>query len=115
MFYFPAGAGTIDANIERWASQFEQPDGSSSMDRLQRMQRRVDGMMGHEIHVAGRYVAETRPGSGERLDEPDWKMMAAVFESDHGNYWLKCVGPEKTIDHWAGSIRGFVTRTRRQR
>ena len=115
VFHFPAGAGTVDANIERWASQFEQADGSSSMDRIQRMQRRVDGMLVHEVQIGGRYVAETSPGSGERLDEAEWKMMAAVFESDHGNYYLKCVGPRATIDHWAGSIRGFVTRTRRQR
>ena len=115
VYHFQGGAGSVDMNIERWAGQFEQADGTPSMDHVQRMQRRVDGMLVHEVKLSGKYVAETSPGSGEHVSHEDWSLMAAVLESDHGNYFVKCVGPAATIRHWAGSIRGFVTQTKRQR
>ena len=33
------------------------------------------------VDLAGTYVAETSPGSGEQLNHPDWRMLVAVIET----------------------------------
>src|SRR3954469_16868824 len=44
VYYFGTGAGTIDANIERWIGQIQQADGSSTKDKAKRAIRTVNGL-----------------------------------------------------------------------
>ncbi len=108
VYYFGTSAGTLEANLERWASQFEQEDGSDSLARLQKSERTVDGMAVTEVELSGTYVAETSPGSGVRVNEPGWRLLAAVIESDHGPYYAKLVGPGDAVKRWQQSFRDFV-------
>lgn len=113
VFYFgPDSGGSVEANLTRWAGQFEQPDGGDSMERLARSERRVLGMPVHEVSLSGTFVAETTPGSGVRVNHPDWRLLAAIVESDHGPYYLKLVGPEATVDAHEAAFRTFVTEIR---
>lgn len=113
VYYFgPESGGSVEANVERWAGQFEQPDGSDSMDRLARSERRVLGMPVHEVALSGTFVAETTPGSGVRVNHPGWRLLAAIVESDHGAYYLKLTGPEATVDAHQAAFRSFVSEIR---
>lgn len=106
--FFSGQGGGLEANIERWTSQFEQPDGKKSADLVQRAERKVDGMDVHEVALSGTYVAETSPGSGKQYHNENWRMLAAIVDSDHGPYYLKLVGPAATVSHWESSWRAFV-------
>lgn len=108
VYYFGSGAGSLQANLDRWVGQFEQPDGSSSEDRMQISTRRVDGMPVTLMDLAGTYRAETAPGSGERVNEPGFRMLAAIVESGHGPYYCKLVGPQRTVGHWERSFQRFI-------
>lgn len=112
VFHFGPRAGTLEANLERWASQFEQPDGGDSEERMQRRERTLDGRRVVEVELAGTYVAETAPGSGERVREPDWRLLAAVIESDAGPYYAKLVGPDETVSRWKASFGAFLEAVR---
>jgi hypothetical protein len=112
VYFFSGSGGSLEANLERWASQFEQPDGRRSIDVMRRSQRSVAGMPVHEIDLAGTYVAETAPGSGERVNEPGWRMLASIVESDHGPYYAKLVGPRDTVARWEASYRRFISQIR---
>ncbi len=112
VYYFGAQAGTLEANLERWASQFEQEDGSDSRAQLVKRERTVAGMAVIEVELSGTYVAETAPGSGVRVNEPGWRLLAAVIESDHGPYYLKLVGPAGTVERWEASFREFLAAVR---
>ena len=35
-------------------------------------------------------------------------IAAAVIETPKGNYFLKLVGPAKTVGHWEQSVTDFV-------
>ncbi len=109
-FFGDIGGGSVAANIERWASQFEQPDGRPSKEVLEQSERKVAGMPVHEVRLSGTYVAETSPGSGERVNKPGFRMLAAIVQSDHGDYFIKLVGPEKTVEKHAAAFRDFVSR-----
>ena len=111
-FFGGGGGGTLEANLERWASQFEQPDGTASKERLEVTHRDVAGMAVTEASLTGTYVAETAPGSGVRVNEPGWRMLAAIVESDHGPYYVKLVGPEKTVGRWEDAFRRYVSSAR---
>lgn len=109
VYYFGAGGGGgIEANVTRWAGQFEQPDGSDSLDALER----VDGTL-HDLDVtyvslSGTYVAETSPGSGEHVNEDDWSLRAAILDAPEGAYYLKLVGPAATVARWESSWTAFL-------
>jgi hypothetical protein len=72
-------------------------------------ERRVLGMPVHEVALEGTYVAETSPGSGVRVREPGWRLLAAIVESDHGPYYAKLVGPGATVEAHAAGFRAFLS------
>jgi hypothetical protein len=111
-FFGEMGGGGVEANLDRWCSQFEQPDGRDSKEVLVRSERKVAGMTVHEAELSGTYVAETSPGSGVRVNEPGWKMLAAIVESDHGAYYVKLTGPAATVDAHASEFRDFIGRVK---
>lgn len=97
VFHFAAQGGTLEANLARWAGQFEQPDGGDSMARLTRSERRIADLDVLLVDLSGTYVAETFPGSGERVREEGWRMLTAVIETPQGPYYAKLVGPAETV------------------
>jgi hypothetical protein len=108
VYHFPVNAGTLEANLERWAGQFEQPDGVESQARMTREQRRVDELDVLLVDLSGTYVAETFPGSGERVREEGWRMLAAVIETPEGPYYAKLVGPADTVAEHAQRFDAFL-------
>jgi hypothetical protein len=109
VYYFgTGGGGGREANLQRWAGQFEQPDGGDSASRIKSADRTVNGLAVTDVSLSGTYVAETSPGSGERVRKEGWRMLASIVETPKGPYYLKLVGPEKTLARWEASYKGFV-------
>lgn len=98
VYYFgQGGAGSVQANLERWYGQFEQPDGKPSKEVAQTTEKTIADMKVTRVEVGGRYVAEVRPGTGQRHDVPSARMLAAIVEAPDGAYYFKLVGPEATV------------------
>ena len=113
VYWFGAGGGGgVDANLERWCTQFAQTDGRDSKELLVRSERRVADMVVHEVALSCTFVAETAPGSGERVNKPGFAMQAAILESDHGAYYVKLVGPAATVAQHAAAFRELVSGVR---
>lgn len=113
VFHFGAGGGGgHEANLARWAGQFEQPDGSDSRARLVSSTREVAGLDVLDVALDGTYVAETAPGSGTRVRKEGWRMLASIVASDHGAYYVKLVGPAATVAHWEPSYRRSTAEVR---
>lgn len=102
------GAGAVDANIDRWIDQFEQPDGASSRDRADIRAMEQGGLSVRRLDLSGTYVAETQPGSGERLHEPDYRLLAAVVETEAGPFYIKLVGPADVIRDEIGTFDAML-------
>jgi hypothetical protein len=101
--------GSVEDNIQRWAGEYEQPDGRKSSDVAKRSTRKVNGMDVAEVDVSGTCVAETAPGSGQRPRRENWRTLAAIVQSDHGSYFVKLMGPAATIGYWEPSFRKYVS------
>lgn len=109
VYYFgQAGAGSVEKNLERWYGQFEQPDGKPSKDVAQTTEKTVADMKVTRVEVGGRYVAEVRPGAGERHDVPNARMLAAIVEAPDGAYYFKLVGPETTVKAVTAAFDGML-------
>jgi hypothetical protein len=48
------------------------------------------------------------PGSGTKHNDANYRLRAAVIETPKGNYFLKLVGPAKTMGRWEQSVTDFV-------
>jgi len=109
LYYFGQGqGGSTAANIERWISQMKQEDGIASKDKAKEENLEANGLKVSTIDVAGTYVAETAPGSGAFLNKPGYRLRAAVVETPKGSYFVKLVGPEKTVAHWNESFLSYI-------
>ena len=108
IYYFGTGAGTIDANIDRWISQIQQPDGSPTKDKAKRSNQTVNGLVVTMVDASGTYVAEMRPGATERHNKPGFRLRAAVVETARGPYYIKFTGPAKTIGSADAAFAAFV-------
>ena len=97
VYYFGGSGGTVEANIERWVGQMQQPDGRPSSAVAKRQSRTVNGLKVTLVDVPGTYVAEMTPGSAQRRNSPNFHLRAAVIETSNGPYFIKLTGPAKTV------------------
>jgi len=109
VYYFGATqGGAVQANIDRWISQIQQPDGSSSKDKAKTETMTINGLKVTTVDVTGTYTAEMAPGSGTMHNDANYRLRAAVIETPKGNYFLKLFGPAKTMGRWEPSVTDFV-------
>ena len=109
LYYFGQGqGGSTAANIERWIGQIQQTDGSSSKDKTKEENFEAHGLKVTTVDVSGTYVAETAPGSGTLHNKPGYRLRAAVVETPKGSYFVKLVGPEKTVTQWNESFLSYL-------
>lgn len=107
IFYFGGGGGSVDANIERWIGQFQQSGGAPAKAGA-RASFNVGSLKVTTVDVSGTYVAEVRPGAGERLNKPGYRMRAAVVETPRGPYFVKFTGPQNTVSQGLPTFDAFL-------
>ena len=108
VYFFGGSGGGVDANIQRWIAQMQQPDGKASGAAATRETRKVHGLTVTLVDVSGTYVAEVSPGAAEHHNQLHYRLRAGVVETTKGPYFIKLVGPEKTIAKWDAAFNQFV-------
>lgn len=109
LYYFGANqGGSVQANIERWVNQIKQPDGSSSQDKAKTETITVNGLKVTTVDITGTYTAEMTPGSGDRHNNENYRLRAAVIETPKGNYFAKLIGPANTIARWDQAYTDYL-------
>lgn len=108
VYFFGASGGTVEANIDRWIAQMQQPDGSASKDKARREVQTINGLKVSVVDVSGTYIAEVRPGATERYNKPDFRLRAAVVETPRGPYYIKMTGPAKTMAAADADFKQFL-------
>jgi hypothetical protein len=102
VYYFGGGGGSVEANLQRWATQFQ-----SSKEPV-RTAATVNGLKLTSLDVSGTYVAEMRPGSTEHFNKPGFRMRATVVETPKGPYFIKLTGPARTVDGAGPAFDSFL-------
>lgn len=98
-YYFGTGQGGGPvANAERWADQFDQPDGGSSRQVLQTEQAEINGMSVLFVEVTGTYKEGGMMMTGSPEEhKPGYMLLGAIVEGPDANWFFKFTGPEETV------------------
>lgn len=100
VFAFPGGAGTVEANIDRWQSQFKKPEGGSPKAETKKVKgKNVDVT---RVAVGGVYTnTQTK-----EVAKPNYRLLGGIIETPEASYYLKLVGPKAVVD---GAEKDFDT------
>ena len=102
------GAGSVQANIDRWVGQFQQADGKPSSEAAKIEKAQYAGQEASVVSVSGRYVAPAMPG-GQAQDKPDQALVAAIVPSPKGPYYFRLIGSKAAVAAQEGAFRQALT------
>lgn len=105
--FFGGQGGTVQANLDRWVTQMAQPDGRPTKDVAKTSTLKTNDLTLTIMDIPGTFVAEVAPGSAERHNQPGFQFKGAVIEGQGGPFFVRLVGPAKTIAKWDASVLGF--------
>ncbi len=106
VYYFGMNqGGTLEANIERWKSQFSRPDGGE----VEPVIEQIDGssMPATLVTIQGSYARGLGVGpQGEAL--PDRTLLAALVQTPEGTLYPQMHGPAATVSAAREGFIGFI-------
>lgn len=98
VFYFgPGEGGDPSANARRWAGQFEQPDGSSSLDRMQVTLLDSTAIPVRIVELTGTYDGGMARNDEPARSQPGFMLLGAIAEGPGAPWFFKLTGPEATV------------------
>jgi hypothetical protein len=91
VYFFGTGSGGgVDANLSRWKGMFQ-----NGKDKVEDF--KVGDVKVTYLDVSGTYLYKASPMAPQAEPREKHRMLAAIFESPKGPYYIRFVGPEKTI------------------
>jgi len=110
VYVFPGTGGSVQANINRWISQFKQPDGSDSKEKTKIINITVNNMTVTKMYVTGTYLKSSSQMmmGGPKEEMQEYAMLAAIVETSKDPWFFKMTGPQKTIDSCQPEFDKFV-------
>ncbi len=106
VYVFPGGAGGIEANIERWSNQFKDSDGKAPKAESKKVEGKNIEVT--RVEVAGHYHPASFPGLPREPDRADARLLGAIAVTDKVGYYLKMVGPDKTMKELAADFDALI-------
>jgi hypothetical protein len=105
IFFFGEGmGGDAQANVERWKTLFQDAKPPKVTDF------KVKNVKVTYFDISGTYLFKARPVDPELTAEkrPNHRMLAVVWESPHGPYFMRLVGPEKTVTKYKTAFDAWL-------
>ena len=96
-FFGPGQGGAVQANIDRWIGQFEQPDGKPSSERATQRRETINAIPVTTIDLSGTFLGGG-PGMGSAAPKkPGYRLLGAIVEGPEGVVFFKMTGPVRTV------------------
>jgi hypothetical protein len=110
VFYFKGGGGDVKANIDRWKGMFDPPEGKKIDDVAKTTETKVGDSPVTYFEVEGTYKFKKAPfdPKAEVTLKPNYKMVNIIFDCPKGPYYVRMVGPAKTIDAYKKGFDEWV-------
>jgi hypothetical protein len=105
VYYFgPGQGGSVEANVERWVSQFSRPDAEPVEPVITELEGELPATL---VELRGSYARGVGIGpGGESL--PDRMLLAAVVETPEGNLYPQLHGPAAVVASAREAFVAFV-------
>jgi hypothetical protein len=113
IFYFGEGkGGSVEDNIKRWKGFFVPPEGKTieQVSKVEKM--KVGGVPVTYLDIHGTYSFRFPPfaPNAKTTLRPNYRMLAVVFESKKGPYFIRMVGPADTVEHYKKGFDEWIKR-----
>jgi hypothetical protein len=103
IFSFPQGAGTLQANIDRYLKQFDAEDRKVKIYEGESAQGKYT-----LIDLSGSFTKPSFQGK-PNPKKPNTRMLAVVLKSEKGgDYFIRLVGPKNTVSEHAQGLRTWI-------
>ena len=93
--------GSIAANVDRWISQFSQPDGKSTKDIAKVTKKKLNDQDAILVNITGTFSESMGGGPfapGKTVRRSDYQMLGGIVQTKaSGQYFFKLYGPKKTM------------------
>lgn len=103
VFYFQGQGGGVEDNIQRWITQFK--DGKAN----DRENFEANGLKHTMVDIEGTFLFQPRPMAPTTVEKPGFRMLGDVIETSSGPWFVKFIGPEKTVAKWQDSFKEFLS------
>ncbi len=111
---FTASGGSVEANIDRWYTQFEQADKSSTKDKAKVEKFDADGQtIVHWVDIPGTFkdtmgAGPFAPSKAPTMRE-NYRMLGAIIETKGmGNHYVKITGPSETVEQLSEGFKKML-------
>lgn len=95
--FFAGGAGTLEANVDRWVSQMSDASGQPvPRERAKIEEVRAGDLKITVVDVAGSF-RDSGPMAGTSKPIEEARMIASQLDASNGSYFFKLVGPAATV------------------
>jgi len=103
-FFFPPGeGGSVDANIQRWFSQFQEPPSATAA----RTATEHHGELRVTFVAAQGTYKSGMPG-GPTTPKHNYALRGAIIETPSGNLFIRFTGPRALVEHHEQSFYTLV-------
>ena len=106
-FFGDRGAGSAEANIERWVGQFKNPDGSA-LPKVTPVKQKVAGFKVTQVEVAGTYVGGMGSGGDSQEPQVGQRMIATIVSTKSGPYYFKFLGDDEIVKANRAALDGLL-------
>ena len=110
-FYFgPGGAGGVQANVDRWFGQFQEPKDQlkAKTEEIKAGERKATFVQAEGTYLSG-------PPGGQKTAEPNSMMLAAILEGKtQGPVFIKMTGPKGVVEEARQPFRKMVEEALKQ-
>jgi hypothetical protein len=104
VFAFPGGAGTVEANIERWRNLFKDDQGNPPRIETTKVKGKNVDVVRAETH------GEYHPANFGRPEpvRKDARLLGAIVMAGDVSYYIRMVGPDKTMKKLTPDFDGML-------
>jgi hypothetical protein len=95
LFVFPGGAGSVQANVQRWEMQFRDAQGKTVRSKSTEIKAK-GGVPVTRVELEGTYVEPTF-GQGDPTPKPGYRLLGGIVETPQSAYFFKMTGPDQTM------------------
>jgi len=96
-FTVMGAGGGVEANIDRWMSQFSQPDGTTTKEKTKIQKMQVNGIEVHYVDIPGTFRDQAGPFAPAQVRE-NFRLLGAIIVTEKaGMHFLKLTGPKATM------------------
>ncbi len=109
--YFGQGqGGGLAENLTRWKGQFTPPQGKAIDDVAKVEKMKLGDVEVTQLDISGTYKSRNPPFAANAKEElkPDWRMQAIYIPAKNGPYFIRLIGPAKSVEKHKKSFDEWV-------